>query len=390
MFEMKGKADVHVIKKLLKEMIRIESINPAFPGGSAGEGKLGDLICGYFERWEIPYKKQEVFPGRDNIIASLKGKGRAVLCMEAHMDTVSVTNMKIPPFEGREEQDRIYGRGSCDDKASIACMMYALKMIKDSGYMPEADIVFVAAVDEEDHYRGVAKLLGENFQADGAIVGEPTSLHIGTACKGSLRFDITVKGKAGHSSRPKEGTNAISGMAKVILAVNEKILPLYEERKHPLLGVPTLNFGLIEGGTLINIIADRCTVRIDRRTLPGETYEKIAEELTAVCRSVEESEKNLKVEIGEPWTMDYAMETELDSVLVSISRKAVDKVTGNSIVEGESYCCDGSKFSRAGIPSIIFGPGDIANAHTDAEFVEIKDLTAAAEIYAQICCDFRK
>ena len=166
------------------------------------------------------------------------------------------------------QNGRLYGRGSVDDKGSVAAMMYAMRLLKEHKIETYSDIYFAAAAEEEFSYKGVLRLLEDGIPFDAAVVGEGTSVHV---CKGNVRFKIVSRGLAGHSSRPWEGRNAIVAMANVICELEKKLFPLYEQKKHPLLGPPTFNISLIHGGKLINIVPDYCEIQIDRRVLPGET-----------------------------------------------------------------------------------------------------------------------
>lgn len=385
----KGLAKEDELVALLSDMVRIESVNPLFGKGGSGEAGMVDYICRFFDSYDIPYTLQEALPGRFNVLAHLKGSGSGALCFEAHTDTVTVDEMSIPPFEPVVKDGRLYGRGSVDDKGSVAAMMYAMAMLKEHGLTPYADIYFAAAAEEEVSYRGVLRLLEEGIPFNAAIVGEGTSVHICRACKGNVRFKIITKGVAGHSSRPREGKNAIVAMANVICELEKKLFPLYEQRKHPLLGPPTFNISLIEGGKLINIIPDYCEIQVDRRILPGESFEDVRQEIADCIQDLLAAHPEYEVSIQEPFGTDYAMEVEEDSLIVRAAAAACDRILGSNTIEGGYFSCDATKFPRVGIPAIVMGPGSILQAHTNDEYIPISDLSKAAEVFAQICLDFR-
>lgn len=381
----KGAADSGELVQLLSDLVRIESINPNYKGGKQGEGALLEYVAAYFKKNGIEYYTQEVLPGRANLIARLEGKTRTGVCMEAHMDTVTVEGMTIDPFDPVVKDGLLYGRGSCDTKGSLACMMYSMVLLKRLGIVPATDVYLAAVVDEEYQYRGVTHLLGSGFKCGHAIVGEPTSLDVITACKGVIRFPITTRGKAGHSARPKEGHNAIQDMGEVLHLVREKLMPELEARSHPLLGSPTVNVGVISGGVLVNIIPDFCRIEVDYRTLPGQTYESVAEEFINLVSVLREKDPAFDCTVEPPLLTDYAMDTPLKSAIAEAAVRASDDILRRHTTGGVSYCCDGTKFHRAGVPTIVLGPGSIVQAHTSCEFIDVGELAPCAEMYARIC-----
>ncbi|WP_218280221.1 M20 family metallopeptidase [Verrucomicrobium spinosum] len=204
----------------LAELVSINSVNSSYEGGP-GEAELGEYVRMFFEHRGIETWEQEVFPGRNNVISRLPGRdpGRRIV-LEAHMDTVSVKGMSIPPFEPRVAEGRMYGRGACDTKAGLATMMHALADLKAEGITPPCEVWLAAVVDEEYSYRGVVKLC-EGITAAASIVAEPTELRAVIATKGVLRWRIVVRGKSAHSSKPHLGVNAIHHMSRVVLALEE-------------------------------------------------------------------------------------------------------------------------------------------------------------------------
>ena len=162
--------------RTLADLISINSVNPAYPGGP-GEAAVAEYVGAFFQRHSIPCEFQPVFEDRPNVIGRLEGEpGAPLLVLEAHMDTASELGMCNPPFEPRRDGDRMYGRGSCDTKAGLAAMMHALTLVRASGLRPRVSVWLVATVDEEHSFRGVVKFLEKGVQAAGAIVAEPTNL----------------------------------------------------------------------------------------------------------------------------------------------------------------------------------------------------------------------
>lgn len=380
------KANSSEVEKLLKDLIAIESINPALPGATTGEDRIGEYVREYLTGLGIKCATYEVLPGRFNIVGFLPGRTHDGLCFEAHMDTVSVSNMQIDPFKAQLKEGKVYGRGSCDTKGSLAAMMYAFKMLKQNDIQPATDIYLAAVIDEEHQYRGVTHLLNNGFRVSGAIVGEPTELKVVIANKGVVRWKLSTIGKAGHSSR-LDGRNAIYDMAEIIEAVRKELIPKYEGTTHPLLGNPTLSVGVVRGGEYVNIIPDKCTIEIDRRLLPGETWESVKAELAPLLEKLRQK-SGIEIELETPFVIDEAMETAPDKAVVKNAVAACKKIIGTAEITGVSFGCDASKFHRADIPAIVLGPGNILHAHTGIEYIDLDEALRASEIYAQICTDY--
>jgi acetylornithine deacetylase/succinyl-diaminopimelate desuccinylase family protein len=371
---------LHPVLTLLADLVRINSVNPSYEGGQSEAGVV-NYLREYFRRNSIETWEQEVFPGRPNLIARLPGRNSARrLVFEAHTDTVSVGGMTIPPFDPVISEGRLYGRGACDTKAGLAAMAHAATSLKSAGIVPPCEVWVVAAADEEFSFGGVRRLL-EGLQAAAAIVSEPTQMRVAVASKGVLRWRIQCRGKAAHSSKPQTGINAITNMARVILALEEDGARL-SSTSHPLLGNATLNVGIIEGGRQVNVVPDLCTIDLDRRLLPGERIP----EVLAHYRSL--LDPSLDAHVETPMLEDEALETSCKTDVVQCALRVSQELGMNPTPIGVPFGTDASKFSRAGIPSIICGPGSIDLAHGAIEYVEISQVEQAEEFYRRIMLAF--
>ena len=368
------------VVQLLRDLVAIPSVNPC--GGAVddihGEARVVEYLAGWFGQRSLDFELQEALPGRPNLVARLTGRGGPSVVFEAHTDTVEILNMEIEPFDPVLREGRVYGRGACDCKASLAAMLVAFEETARRG-QPPGDVTFVAACDEEYHYRGVKHLVNGGFRADGGIVGEPTQLRLIIAHKGALRAHVITHGRAAHSSQPEKGESAIFHMARVLDAIEAYGKELSARSKHPLLGGPTISVGLINGGNAPNIVPDRCQIAIDRRVLPTEDLAEV--------------EGDLRDWLGKhapvPWEMegllsDTGLEGTADSPVVNRAAGALDDVTGKHEIAGVHYGTDASKLARAGTPSLVLGPGDIAQAHTAGEWVEVAQVETAVKIYQRI------
>lgn len=367
----------------LADLVRINSVNSSYEGGP-GEREIATYVRRFFEQRGIEVGEQEVFPGRPNVLARLPGRnpGRRIV-LEAHTDTVSVQGMTIPPFEPTIRDGKMWGRGSCDTKAGLAAMMHAVASLKEQGLTPPCEVLLAAVVDEEFSYRGVVSLC-EGLKADAAIVAEPTELRAVIATKGVLRCRIVVQGKAAHSSKPHLGVNAISQMAKVI-AVLEADQEWLSARQHPLVGSGTCNIGVIRGGVQVNFVPDRCAIEIDRRLLPGER----AEDAVMHYRQLLASLPGIQAHIEEPLLLvDEGLDTSADAAVVQVATAVLGELGLNAAPSGVPFGCDASKLSRAGVPSIVFGPGSIDRAHTVDEYVELDQVEQALEFQKRFLLAF--
>src|SRR5438128_6032553 len=258
--------------RLLRELIALPSVNPAFlPANDprAGEQRVADFLAATAARNGLDVEFQEVFPGRSNLLARLAPSGKAPqrILLAPHLDTVGGESQEI--FQPRQRDGRLYGRGACDTKGSGAAMLTALIELARSPQRPRrTELVLAALVDEESGQGGSRALVARGYKADLAIVGEPTESQVVTAHKGDLWLQLETRGKAAHGSRPDLGRNAVHEMARIVDLVETTYAATLRQRKHSLLGNPTVSVGTIPGRSHPNLVPDRCPVSIDRPTLP--------------------------------------------------------------------------------------------------------------------------
>jgi acetylornithine deacetylase/succinyl-diaminopimelate desuccinylase-like protein len=356
-------------EKLLAELIALPSVNPAFlppRHPHAGEKRVADFLATIAARAGLEVEFQKVLPGRSNLIARLrpKNKIKQTILLVPHLDTVGADGTRFIP---QRKNGRLHGRGACDTKGSVAAMLSALCELANSKSRPlETKIVFAGLVDEEHAQAGSRALVKSKFKADLAIVGEPTKLQVVTAHKGSLWLEMETRGKAAHGAIPHLGKNAIHEMARIVDLLETDYAARLRKRKHPLLGTATVNVGMISGGTQSNIVPDVCKISIDRRTLPGETETDVKWELGRILR-----EKNLFAHLTDR-KLAPAMPLETNHKLPLVQNFM--KNVGQSKPLGIHFFCDAAVLSAGGIPSIVFGPGDIAQAHTADEWISLSEL----------------
>ncbi|MFC4597096.1 M20 family metallopeptidase [Cohnella hongkongensis] len=370
------------VAAVLRDLVAIPSVNPAFPGGT-GEAGVAAYVASYMRRNGVDVREQPVHPGRGNVLGMLPAaKGGPTLLLEAHMDTVQTTGMSVDPFAGEVRDGRLYGRGACDTKASLAAMLVVAGTLGRSGAPLPCGVHLAAVIDEEYAYSGVSAIAEEiasgKLRYDAAVVGEPTSLHRVVAHKGCVRFHIEVQGAAGHSSEPAAGVNAIERMAEVIAYLRDEVEPGYEALRHPLVGPPTHCISEIAGGDAPNTIPDMCRITIDRRTVPGEEPLAVWAELRERLDRLRRASPGLALTVGSPFIVDYAMEAPLRAPIVRRLSQSTAKFAADRRNLGAAYGTDASKLARVGVPTVVFGPGSIAQAHKPDEWVPLREVAAAA------------
>jgi len=365
-------------KRLLRELIAIPSVNPAFlsPGDPrAGEKLVADFLAAAAAQARLDSEFQKVAPARSNLLVRLvpskRTQSRVILA--PHLDTVGEPAMLETMFDPVDRNSRIHGRGACDTKGSVAAMFAALLELARGNVRPETtEILFVGLADEEHHQLGSRGFIADGWKGDLAIVGEPTRLKAVTAHKGDLWLRLQTKGKSAHGSRPELGKNAVHMMARIVDVLENDYAAFLRTKKHPLLGSPTINVGLIRGGTQPNIVPPSCFIEVDRRTVPGENERLVRREIQSFLK-----EKGAPTELVS--TKSYsALPLETDPRLPLVQQFLRSMRQQQPC--GVDFFCDAAIIAQSGTPCVVFGPGDIAQAHTADEWISIRSLEQGAEL----------
>ncbi len=374
-------------EKLLAELIALPSVNPAFaPAAGAtarparqiyGEQRVADFLAATAAKAGLEIEFQNVLVLADghhrrNLLARLRpaGKIQQTILLAPHMDTVGADETKFIP---QRKNGRLHGRGACDTKGSVAAMLSALCELARSKSRPQhTEFIFAGLIDEEQAQAGSRALAKSGLRADLAIVGEPTGCRVVTAHKGSLWLHLQTHGKAAHGATPHLGHNAVHEMARIVDALETDYRAQLKKRKHKLLGAATLNVGKISGGSQPNIVPDLCVIEVDRRTLPGETEKSVRQEIAALLNSEKLSAKISSAKLAPA----LPLETDFKLPLVQNFLRCAKQ----SRPLGVDYYCDAAVLAAGGIPSVVFGPGDIAQAHTVDEWVSLAQLEQAKDL----------
>ena len=381
--DIKSKIKEEEITNLAQELIKIPSDE------TAGEKEVCEYLESYLKSLGMKVRLQEVLPNRPNIIAEVIGDdvGRSIM-FNGHVDTVPIGDIKkwsMDPYSAIIKDNKLFGRGSTDMKGSIASMIIAMKFIMNNVKKFNGKIIFTGVMAEETTGLGTQKIVEENIKADMALVGEPSDEKIYRAHKGTMWFNLSTYGKLEHSSESNsKSNNAIINMMKLIMEIN-KISKELETIENNLVGHPSINVGLIDGGTKQNMIADSCRISIDRRTLPEEKTDEILDKLRIRLDRLRSLDDRLTFDL-EIDTIREAVEVVESEQIVQEVKNALNKVINkNPTISGMKATTDMSILVNQGnIPSVIYGPGFIKQAHTVDEFIEVKRLVESSQVYTEI------
>lgn len=371
------------VVELTQALVRMQSVNPAYDPASPGTPPVIDFVARWGAERGFEVERHPVEGGLENLVLRLSnGPGRHLL-FNGHFDTVSVVGMEGDPFGAEIRDGRLWGRGSCDMKGPVAAMLVAAQRLAQEKADWSGTLTLGFTPDEEVATAGIRALIGQIPRPDAAIVGEPTRLKPLRGCKGGIRFAFRCHGKAAHSSRPDQGRNAVVAMARAILALNDYFANVLGAITRPQFGPSTGSIGIVQGGSGINIVPDECAIHVDIRLVPGQDPEATLADLKAMLK------ERFPDGDGYRWSfellhLDPAFEIAQDHPFT----QAVKALTETAEAEVAFFCCDASKIAAAGVPCLILGPGDIAQAHTAAEFIALEQLEAGVETYVALARDF--
>ena len=368
---------------------------------------MTDWLTRLARRAGWPWVRQPVHPGRDNVIALIRGDDDRTILWESHQDTVAVDGMTVAPFAAEVREGRLYGRGSCDVKGSMAAMLAALLTVSGESPSGRPSILFAATVNEECGFTG-ARALAEVWRAGGpsaielagdggltlaelrrrrpgaAIVAEPTELDVVVAHRGVVRWQCVVHGQAAHSSRPECGANAVYAMTSVVRAIEEfHRVVLASRPPDPLCGPSTACVTTFHGGLGANTVPDRAVIDVDRRLIPGESTEAAYEELCAYVAERAEP-GGCRIEHERPWMESGGLAGVGNGAWAEAVAAVVQSSGRASRLRGVPYGTNAASISAAGIPTVVLGPGSIDQAHTADEWIAIAELEAATEVFKSL------
>lgn len=370
--------------QLLQEMVSFDTSSMA---DSVGPGPVSAFID-YLESlalgWGLDCCRLSVQDNPPNLLIWHEVNSSSPwLVFDSHIDTVSTKGMSIDPFDARILDGRMYGRGSCDTKASGAAMLWSLKELVGNSQR-STNVAILFSVAEETTQAGAATFVDLHlpklgWSPVGIIVGEPTMMVPVIATNGVMRWRITTKGIAAHSSAPELGRSAISDMVRVIDRLESEYIPTLTA-SNPLTGRARFSINVISGGSQINIIPDTCVIEVDRRLVPGELADDVFASIECLLAHLSVEHPGMRLSQEQPFAV-----SPLDPDRCKVFSNAVAGVLKTQGFEGEPYgtpySTNASSFCRSGIPAVVLGPGDIAQAHTHDEWIDIDQIQLGIQGY---------
>jgi acetylornithine deacetylase len=357
--------------ELLAQLVAIDSRNPELVPGAPGEAELARFVARWLKGAGLDVELNEVVPGRSNVVAIARGSGSGrSLMLNAHMDTVGFGGM-VDPLSPGVDGSKLFGRGAYDMKGSLAAIMVAGARALEQRLA--GDVVVAAVVDEEAGSIGTSALARD--LCDAAIVAEPTEMRVAIAHKGFVAFEITIQGRAAHGSRPDLGVDAIARMGHVLVRLEELDRSLSAQDAHALLGHGSVHASLIEGGQEYSSYPERCVLKGERRTLPGETVDSVVAEIERLLGSLEGSARVTFARDG--------FQVGEDERIVQVVRRHA----GDPDLVGVAFWADSAILAVAGIPTVLFGPRG-EGAHANVEWVDLDDVARCADIYVKVAQEF--
>jgi acetylornithine deacetylase len=378
------------LRETLRDLVRINSINPTLAPGGAGEAEIAGYVAESLQHCGLRAALHQPEPGRVSVVGTLAGAGGGrSLMLNAHYDTVGIEGM-AEPFSGEIRDGKLYGRGAYDMKGSLAAGMAAAKALADGGVQLRGDLLVAAVADEEYGSIGTADLctrLGREYTVDAAIVTEPTSLRVCLAHKGYLWIDVETTGRAAHGSKFEQGVDANMRMGRFLGELDKLERDLRARPGHALVGPPSLHAATIVGGSGLSTYAASCKLQIERRTVPGETEAQALAELQAIADRLHADDPSFMATV-KPFFVRDPFEVSREASIVRCVDRAVSSVLGTTPEYfGDTPWMDSALLSAVGVETVVIGPHG-AGAHADVEWVDVESVERLAEILVHVALQY--
>lgn len=351
--------------ELTRALVELDTVNPALVPGAPGERAAVELLAARLDA--RGFEVEVVGPAdRPSLLATHRGKaGGPSLALNGHLDTVGVEGME-EPFSARIDGDRMYGRGTCDMKAGVAGMVAAAEHAAEGGH--DGDVVLALVADEEHGSVGSAAVL-DHLRANGrlpdaCIVGEPTWLNVIVAHRGYSVVEVTLHGRAAHSSRPDEGINAVTLLGHLLAGVEARDDDLATREPHPYAGHGSLLATVVAGGTAPFTLAASASAIVERRTLPGEPLDTGLQEVRHIMEELELPGDCCELLARDAWELSAAPVAARLLELLPFEGRA-----------GAPYWMESALWEAAGVPTVVCGPAG-GGLHTAVEWVELDQVRA--------------
>jgi len=365
----------------LTDLVSINSVNPELVPEGAGEADIAVYVANTMDEMGLEVEVWEPEPGRPNVVGVLPGTGDGrSLMLNAHTDTVGVEGMNAP-FNPRITNGQMYGRGTQDMKGSLAAQLAAVRALQTANVERAGDVIVAAVIDEEHKSRGTEAVVNR-YDPDGAIVTEPTDLELVLSHKGFVWIDVETRGRAAHGSRPDEGIDANMHMGRVLARLDKLEQSLRTQDGHPIVGAPSLHAAQIEGGTSSSVYAARCRLRVERRTVPGETASQAVEEVQTLLDALAAEDSQFDASCQHAFSR-RPFEAAPGASIAEAVRATGDDVLGQPPPDaGQTFWTDAALLQAAGTETVVLGPVG-GGLHTTEEWVDLDSVVHLANILAR-------
>lgn len=365
------------LTQILQTLVRIPSINP--PGDTR---ECAEAMATIFRKEGIPVESMPASDKLINLVATLEGRAPGkTMWYNGHLDVVPAgSDWTRDPWGAELINGRIYGRGASDDKGGLASMMGSMIALKRAGCPFNGKVVLTAVADEETGSDSGTIWLIENgkMTADYAIVGEPTRESVEIGNRGILWAEVTIKGRASHAGRPHLGIDAVHNAAKAIIALNKLEFPDRDE----LFEVPngSIVVTMVQAGTKINTLADRCTLGIDRRLMPSHDLEESIEQIKQTVAGALDEGADFDMKVLKAWP---PVMMDPQHTLVRSVANAFEQVHGfRPRIRAKAGGTDASFIKgMLGTPIVLHGPGAADRVHMADEYVTVDEIVKASQVY---------
>ncbi|MFE9204296.1 ArgE/DapE family deacylase [Micromonospora sp. NPDC007230] len=370
---------------LLARLIAINSVNPDLVPGGAGETEIADFCDAWLGARGFEVHRLEKRPGRPSLVAIARGTGGGrSLMLNGHLDTVGAADYDGDPLDPQIRDGKMFGRGAFDMKGGLAAMMVAAARAARGPL--RGDVILACVADEEHGSSGTEEVL-ESVTADAAIVTEPSQLEVTLAHKGFVWFEVEIEGRAAHGSRPELGIDAIAKAGHFLVALEELGQRLMAGPAHPLLGTGTVHASVIQGGEEASTYPAHCRLTLERRTVPGESPDRVERELTAVLDRLAATVPDFRYRLTRGLHRE-PFEADPEAPVVRTLVRHAERILGHPpVVRAEAFWTDCALLDRAGIPCLLFGV-DGAGAHAATEYVDLASLDHLTDILTSTIADF--
>lgn len=378
--------DAEFTRATLREIVRIDSRNPGLEAGAPGEWELAHHVAGQLNGFGWSAEVHDLGKPRANVVARWPGTGQGQsLMINVHLDTVGTTGME-DPFGGELRKGKVFGRGAQDVKGGVAAALAVAKLIAEEQIRLEGDLVLAFVADEEHESRGTEALV-RKVTTDAAIVLEPSELDVCIAHRGFGIFRLQTRGRAAHGGASDLGIDANLHMGRLLVELEGLRGRWQKAKRHPMLGAATLHVPLISGGRQLFMYADRCTIDLECRTIPGQSNEAVLAELESILTDLRKQVPDFQgsVELIQ-WRAPYSIDP--DSRLVQTVLDAASRVRGQAAkLIAHPWWEDSAILGDAGIEAVVIGPTG-GGLHTDDEWVDADSVVKLAEILFLSAVDY--